>query len=72
MNVNTVMSDIQRKIKHLKINDSLQNHNYIKAAQKARKWIKRNTVQGKGIVITNKQRKIYQEVTGYYIPTLMQ
>lgn len=72
MNVNTVMSDIQRKIKDLKINDSLQNHNYIKAAQKARKWVKRNTVQGKGIVITNKQRKIYQEVTGYYIPTLMQ
>ena len=69
MNVGKVICNIK---KDFLIDNVIKNHNYIKVAQKARKWIKRNTVQGKGIVITNKQRKIYQEVTGYYIPTLMQ
>lgn len=45
---------------------------YENSINKAKKWIERNTVQGKGIVITSKQRSIYQEVTGYYIPTLLQ
>ncbi len=42
------------------------------AIVKAKYWIKRNTVANHGIVITSKQRRIYQEVTGYYIPTLLQ
>lgn len=41
------------------------------AIKKAKRWIKRNTVDNHGIVITSKQRRIYQEVTGYYIPTLL-
>lgn len=39
---------------------------------RAKRWIKRNTIANNGIVITSKQRRIYQEVTGYYIPTLLQ
>lgn len=39
---------------------------------KALAWIKRNTIDGNGITITSKERKIYPEVTGYYIPTLLQ
>lgn len=41
------------------------------AVRKAKYWIKRNSVVGNGIVITSRQRRIYQEVTGYYIPTLL-
>ncbi len=63
---------IARKYKDFLIDNQLKNHNYIKAAYRARKWISKNTIQNKGIVITSKQRTIYQEVTGYYIPTLLQ
>lgn len=52
----------KRKLKH-KVNNAIVN---------AKHWIKRNTVANHGIVITSKQRRIYQEVTGYYIPTLLQ
>lgn len=63
---------IARKYKDFLIDNQLKNHNYIEAAYRARKWISKNTIQNKGIVITSKQRTIYQEVTGYYIPTLLQ
>jgi len=63
---------INNKIKDFQIRERCENHNYINAAYKAREWIYRNTIHHKGIVITNKQRQIYQEVTGYYIPTLLQ
>ncbi len=66
-----ITDQLKRNLKDFKINNQLINHNYINAAQKARKWIKRNTIQNNGIVITSKQRTIYQEVTGYYIPTLL-
>lgn len=46
--------------------DSLDN-----TLRRAKYWIKRNTVAGNGVVITSRQRRIYQEVTGYYIPTLL-
>jgi malonyl-CoA O-methyltransferase len=62
----------KNKIKDNNIKNILNNHNYIEAAYRARKWVDRNTIQNKGIVITSKQRIIYQEVTGYYIPTLLQ
>ena len=63
---------LKEKLKDCKIQNYLENHNYIYAANQARHWIERNTLQEKGIVITSKQRVIYQEVTGYYIPTLLQ
>lgn len=63
---------VSNLIKDYRISNQLKYHNYITAAQRARKWIKRNTIQKNGIVITSKQREIYQEVTGYYIPTLIQ
>ena len=37
----------------------------------AMSWIKKNTINGQGITITSRQRLIYPEVTGYYIPTLL-
>jgi len=42
------------------------------ASERAKRWIRRNTVANQGIIITSKNRRIYQEVTGYYIPTLLQ
>lgn len=39
---------------------------------KAIAWIRANTIDGKGIAVTSKNRLIYPEVTGYYIPTLLQ
>lgn len=39
---------------------------------KSIEWIKNNTVcENGGIVVTNKQRQLYPEVTGYYIPSLL-
>lgn len=35
-------------------------------------WIRKNTIEGKGIAVTSKKQVIYPEVTGYYIPTLLQ
>ena len=37
----------------------------------ALKWIKKNTIEGNGITVTSKEKRIYPEVTGYYIPTLL-
>lgn len=40
---------------------------------KAFMWIDNNTLEnGGGITVTHRQRRIYPEVTGYYIPTLLQ
>ena len=38
---------------------------------KALKWIEKNTIHDNGITVTSKQKVIYPEVTGYYIPTLL-
>lgn len=72
MRVQIWKENIAFKIKDIQIENQLRDHNYIIAAKLARKWIERNTISENGIVITSKQRKIYQEVTGYYIPTLLQ
>ena len=40
--------------------------------RKALQWIENNTINGNGITVTSKERVIYPEVTGYYIPTLLQ
>lgn len=34
-------------------------------------WIRSNTLNGKGITVTSKKQKVYPEVTGYYIPSLL-
>lgn len=46
--------------------------NHISIFNKAIEWIKRNSINGNGITTTSKQQIIYPEVTGYYIPTLLQ
>jgi len=38
---------------------------------KAKEWIHNNTINNNGIAVTSVQQKIYPEVTGYYIPTLL-
>lgn len=48
------------------MNDRIEKFN------RALEWIRNNTLNGKGITVTSKDRKIYPEVTGYYIPTLLQ
>ncbi len=40
--------------------------------QNALNWIHNNNIDKKGIIVTSKERVIYPEVTGYYIPTLLQ
>ncbi len=46
--------------------------NKVDIFNKAFNWIKKNTVDGNGITVTSKQKVVYPEVTGYYIPTLIQ
>ncbi|MBP5461137.1 MAG: methyltransferase domain-containing protein [Lachnospiraceae bacterium] len=38
----------------------------------ALKWVKTNSIENKGIAVTSQHRVIYPEVTGYYIPSLLQ
>jgi len=45
--------------------------NYIQNFNLAMKWIDNNTIGGNGITVTSKEKRIYPEVTGYYIPTLL-
>lgn len=46
----------------------LKNENY----KKAIKWIHNNTIDDNGIIVTTGKRVIYPEVTGYYIPSLLE
>ena len=46
--------------------------NYISNFNRALQWIDRNTIDGNGIAVSSKKQVIYPEVTGYYIPTLLQ
>ena len=39
--------------------------------KRALKWIEDNTIDGNGITVTSKEKMIYPEVTGYYVPTLL-
>jgi len=39
--------------------------------QKALAWVKSNSIPGQGIIVNTQQRVTYLEVTGYFIPTLM-
>lgn len=39
--------------------------------EKALNWLKQNTVNGAGVSVSNKNKRPYPEVTGYFIPTLI-
>lgn len=49
-----------------------KNLNYLDIYKKAIRWFKKYSLNGKGIAVTSKDRKVYPEVTGYYIPTLLE
>lgn len=39
---------------------------------RAMAWVKKNTIDGNGICVTSAKQYIYPEVTGYFIPTLLE
>ena len=45
--------------------------NYLECCERARKWIYNNSIKGEGIINNTGLPKSYPEVTGYYIPTLI-
>lgn len=46
--------------------------NYVKSFYEAFRWINTYTLDGKGIAVSSLEQRIYPEVTGYYIPTLLE
>ena len=46
--------------------------NKLKLFKKAMNWVTANTIDSKGITVTSRKHVIYPEVTGYYIPSLLQ
>lgn len=46
--------------------------NRLECFDKAMQWIDRNTIGCNGIAVSSKNQVVYPEVTGYYIPTLLQ
>jgi malonyl-CoA O-methyltransferase len=46
--------------------------NYISSFNRALNWVRNNTIEDSGIAVTNLKQQIYPEVTGYYIPSLIQ
>lgn len=45
---------------------------YSKELQKSLEWVERNSVENNGgIAVTDKNHKLYPEVTGYFIPSLL-
>ena len=48
------------------------NANKLDNFNRAILWIRNNTISGNGITVTSKVKVIYPEVTGYYIPSLLQ
>lgn len=48
------------------------NANKLDHFNRAIMWIRNNTIEENGITVTSKEKVIYPEVTGYYIPSLLQ
>lgn len=46
--------------------------NKLEIYKKAILWIRENTIEDKGMTVTSKQKRVYPEVTGYYIPSLLE
>ena len=61
-------SEFSRQVIRQKI---LSRTDYISIYRRAVAWIRENTVQGHGIICHSNLRKIYPEVTGYFIPSLI-
>ena len=62
-----------QEIKMINVKKKILNRpDYLGIYSRAIDWIKTNHLQGNGIVTTTKMLKGYPEVTGYYIPTLLQ
>lgn len=70
-NVKSVIyyEDIRRKIIRKRIESRV---NYIDIYNRAIKWLKSNIVENKGIINNSGMKKPYPEVTGYFIPSLLQ
>ncbi len=49
-----------------------KNKNKVHIFNKALNWIYNNSIDNNGITVTSKEKRIYPEVTGYYIPSLLQ
>lgn len=60
--------DIRREETKKKI---LSRPDNIKVYEKAIEWIKNNSVKNEGIINSSNLKKSYPEVTGYFIPTLL-
>jgi len=52
-------------------NNNVRNVSYLQTYQQAKQWIERYTVPSEGISVSSSRRWSYPEVTGYYIPTLL-
>lgn len=63
------IQEIQTEITREKL---LNRPDYIEVYKKAIAWIYRNSVNGESIICNSDKPKGYPEVTGYYIPTLLQ
>lgn len=61
--------DIRRAITKKKIESRI---NFIELYNRAIKWLKSNIVENKGVVNNTRVKKPYPEVTGYFIPSLLQ
>ena len=61
-------SELSRQIIRRKI---LSRTDYISIYRRAVSWIKENSVQDHGIICHSNLRKVYPEVTGYFIPSLI-
>lgn len=63
------LKDEYSRIIRQRVNDSKQN---LGIYQKAIQWIKNNTLNGEAICYTSGNKEGYPEVTGYFIPSLIQ
>lgn len=61
--------DIRREITKKKIESRID---YIELYYRAVNWLKSNIVRNKGIINNSRVKKPYPEVTGYFIPSLLQ
>ena len=61
-------SELSRQIIRRKI---LSRTDYISIYRRAVSWIKENSVQDHGIICHSNLRKVYPEVTGYFIPSFI-
>ncbi len=61
-------SELKMKITKEKI---ANRPDYLEIYKKAIRWIHNNTILGEGIINNSKLKKSYPEVTGYFIPTLL-